>query len=330
VLDKEAGKLVGRHKAVPEDVPAKSVWTYLYGLDKNTGKELWRETVGTVIHHTPVVSFLANGEPAIVHARGGAHQPLETPAGLSLTSLAPGKMGSTIWSTELPKLDPPFNSHWNENYVFAFHNKDHVVLDTSDGREISRRNLNEEVDYWRRDRNGWKLDLQTNVQAGRKHANTNQTNIVVGEWHYFLAHDIFAIGRVHISNSKVEYLEVPVQNDARNDGDNWIWEKSRAVPISTLNSRGINIAGDKRATRTGWGHVSAASPILIGHYLYFPVMTGTVYVIDTRAKQLNGDALVAINDLGPTGETWTLSQFSHSHSRLFIRTMKEVICIGGK
>ena len=57
-------------------------------------------------------------------------------------------------------------------------------------------------------------------------------------------------------------------------------------------------------------------------------MNGTVFVIDTRAEKLNQEALMAINDLGPAGETWTLASFSYANGRLFMHTMKEVICLG--
>ena len=94
--------------------------------------------------------------------------------------------------------------------------------------------------------------------------------------------------------------------------------------------RGIDIATDKRAKGTGWGHVSAASPILVNRHLFFPIMNGTVYVIDAFAETLDEKALVAINDLGPAGETWTLASFSYANGRLWMHTMKEVICIGTK
>lgn len=328
VVDKDAGAKIKRHQAVPKGIDPKSVWTCLHGIDKRTGKVRWIESAGTVCHHTPMLGRMADGTPAIVHARGGGHGPLESPYGISLTSLATGHEGTTLWSTAMTKLDPPFNSHWNQEHIYAFHRADHVVLATETGKELSRRDLNQGVDLWKRDeiQQTWNRH-HVNVKAGRTHANTNQTNIVVGEWHYFLAHNLFAIGRVNVRSGKVEYLEVPLQIEVSAEQSRWIWQQQSAIPIDVTNSRGIQIAPDKRASRSGWGHVSAASPILVGKYLYFPVMTGTVYVVDTTAKQLNGDALVAINDLGPAGSTWTLSSFSHSSGRLFIRTLKEVICI---
>ena len=329
VLNKENGALLKRHAPVPDDINEKSVWTYLHGINKNTGEVLWTESVGTVCHNTPMIGRTHNGDPAIIHARGGGHGPLEKPYGISLTDLAPGREGRTLWSIDLGKFDPSCNSHWNSKYVFAFQGEDHVLLDSQTGEEVSRRNVNKNVSYWKRDLDSkrWSLIENTDLKVGRKHPHTNQTNIVVGEWHYFLAHDVNAIGRVHI-DGRVEYLEVPIQLAASENGKNtWIWDKNDVVPIDTVNSRGINIAGDKRATRSGWGHVSAASPTLVGRHLLLPLMTGTVFVIDAEAPHLNGDALVAINDLGPAGKTWTLSSFAYANNALFMRTMKNVMRI---
>ena len=174
----------------------------------------------------------------------------------------------------------------------------------------------------------WQKEVGASVRPGRRHANTNQSNIVVGDWHYFLAHDIRAIGRVNISSGLVEYLEVPVQLIAHPDKpDRFAWSDKDAVSIVAQNSRGIDLAGDKRATRTGWGHVSAASPILVGRHLYFPVMTGTVYVIDAFAPHLDAAALINVCDLGEAGQTWTLSSLSYADGVLFTRTLKEAIAI---
>jgi hypothetical protein len=45
---------------------------------------------------------------------------------------------------------------------------------------------------------------------------------------------------------------------------------------------------------------------------------------------LDESAIVAINDLGPSGETWTLNSISYANSRLYHRTAKELISIGKK
>jgi hypothetical protein len=85
--------------------------------------------------------------------------------------------------------------------------------------------------------------------------------------------------------------------------------------------------GDKGYDGTGWGHISAASPTRVGRYLFLPVVTGTVYVIDTGAKSLSPASLVAVNDLGPGGETWSLASLTFANGRLYAHTMKEIVCI---
>lgn len=328
VKDKDAGARIKRHAPVPEDIDPRSVWTVLHGLDKRTGEVLWTGSAGTVCHNAPVMGRTKDGTPGIVHGRGGGHGPLEKPYGLSLTSLAAGTEGKVLWSTELKGLDPAWQCHWTSDRVVAFQNQDHVTLNPADGEELNRRSLVKDVTLHAMTGEGWTKQEHVDYPVGKKKPNTNQTNILAGKWHYFLAHDRIAIGRVHIEDGRVEYLEVPVQVSALpGRPTTWIRNAKQAVPLETLNSRGIDIAPDKRARRTGWGHVSAASPILAGRHLYFPVMSGTVYVVDAQAEELNGDALVAVNDLGTTGSTWTLSSFSCSAGALYIRTMKEVIKI---
>jgi hypothetical protein len=84
----------------------------------------------------------------------------------------------------------------------------------------------------------------------------------------------------------------------------------------------------KRNAGSGWGHCSAASPIVIGEHLYMPTMIGMVYVLKWNAPVLDENALVSISDLGEAGKTWTLSSLSYRDGRIYACTMKELICIG--
>ncbi|MCG6158011.1 outer membrane protein assembly factor BamB family protein [Rubinisphaera margarita] len=315
---------------VPEGIDEKAVWTYLHGIDKHTGQVLWRENVGTVIHNTPVVGVTADGRLAVSHARGGPHQPFEKPAGQSLTSLAPGEEGRTLWSTEMAGYDPSFANHWNAKYVFGFRRGHHVVLDASSGTLLREQPLYTGATVWKwgsADRK-WTKQINVSVKAGKGHPNTNQANIVIGDWHWFLSHNVHYLGRVHVETGVVEYLELPAQlmasRDSR-DQDVWLWDKGHPKNLP-LNASGFAV-GDHGHTGTGWGHISAASPTLIGRYLFLPVVTGTVYVIDTERETLTPDALVAINDLGPGGETWTLATVTSAKNRLYAHTMQEIICI---
>ncbi len=331
VLDKAATLEIKRDDPVPAGVDSKPIWTYIHGLDASTGKVLWVENSGTVIHNTPMIGQLSNGEWAVLHARGGPHSPLEVPYGLTLTSLAPGRAGTPLWSKQMTRINPMVNNHWDAQRSYAFDGSDHVVLDTNTGRELSRQNIRTKVDRWSYvpGSDARKLLRGVDLPGKKPRLITYHTNIVVGAWHYFLAHEISAVGRVHLDSGKVEYLDVPYQVAVFPNGSRkLIWEASAAVPIGVENSRGVSLMSDKRSTGTGWGHVSAASPILVGQYLYFPIMNGTVYVIDTQAAEFSEKALVALNDLGPAGTTWTLSSLSYVDSHLYARTLKEVFCIG--
>ena len=57
------------------------------------------------------------------------------------------------------------------------------------------------------------------------------------------------------------------------------------------------------------------------------MVTGTVHVIDTEIAELSPDALIATNDLGPGGETWTLATVTFANGRLYAHTMTEILCI---
>jgi outer membrane protein assembly factor BamB len=339
VADKEIGARItkfvpGTSKkskpVIPKGIDVRTVWTYLHGIDAATGKVLWRENVGTTIHNAPMMGRLADGTPAVIHARGGAHAPLEKPFGLSMTSLKPGEQGETLWSSTLERLDPAFNNHWNEREVYTFHNRDHVTLDAGTGDVLRRHPIYQGADFWLWDkaRKDWVFEENVVKTTGKTRPNTDQANIVVGDWHWFLAHNFHYIGRVNVKSGKVEYLEVPAQLEVSDESrakDERLWGKGRKN--RPTNARGFAI-GRKGHDGTGWGHISAASPILVGKYLFCPVVTGTVHVIDTSVEKLNPKALVAVNDLGLSGETWTLSSFSFSGGLLYMRTMREAICIG--
>ncbi len=315
---------------VPKGVDPKEVWTYIHGIDKRTGEFLWREEVGTVVHNTPVVGRTREGKLAISHARGGPHGPLEKPAGQSLTSLAPGEEGKTLWNTDLPGYDPSFACHWNGKYVFGFQRLNHLILDAVTGKVLRKQPVNKGATLWKFDpiRADWALEKDVELNVGKRHPNTNQANLVIGDWHWFLAHNFPYLGRVHVETGKVEYLELPAQlmpdkNDRKNDVRLWGKGNPRNHP---LNASGFAV-GDKGHNGTGFGQISAASPTRVGKYLFLAMVTGTVHVIDTEIENLSPESLVATNDLGPGGETWTLASITFARGRLYAHTMTEVICI---
>ena len=160
-----------------------------------------------------------------------------------------------------------------------------------------------------------------------KKALTYQTNIVVGNYHYFLSHKAGFIGRINLNTDVVEYLQVPLQvvRNINNKETQILHQKT--IPNDMKNADGFLATQDKRNAGSGWGHVSAASPTVVGQYMYLPTMVGTVYVLKWNLEKLDAQSLVSISDLGLAGKTWTLSSLAHSKGRLYARTLKELICI---
>ena len=105
--------------------------------------------------------------------------------------------------------------------------------------------------------------------------------------------------------------------------------KNQAIVASDLkNSRGFKVVGDKRSHGNGWGRISSPTPTVAGDHLYVPVMNGTVYVIKWKTAKLGASAVVAINDLGMAGQSWTRASVSFAGGRAFAHTIRELICIG--
>jgi outer membrane protein assembly factor BamB len=298
-------------------------WTWLHAYDMKTGELVWTGESGTGIHATPLLGKRKDGTPTIITARGGGHQPPEEPYGISLINADNGK---TIWDLPLKGYASHQNGVSNSEITALFSGKTHHLVDLQTGEIRKSTSLNEDVQVCRR------VDGKYATQSGQtlpfsKKPLTYQTNLIVGDYHYFRTHKGFFLGRVHLKSGKVEYLEVPVQV-VREKGkeDQTLWTK--AIKNDMRNATGHLATQDKRNAGSGWGHCSAASPIVIGEYLYMPTMIGIVYVLKWNAPTLDEKALVSISDLGKAGETWSLSSLSYSDEKIYARTMKELICIG--
>lgn len=135
-------------------------WHYLRGIDKTSGKTLWIAEDGTTYYCTSVMGRMADGTPAILHGRGGPHDVPERPIGLSLTSLAPGKEGKTIWrySPEaLPNapldgitFQALYTMHWDKDHAYWFRNapeESHLVINSNTGKLVKTQSLIKNVDF---------------------------------------------------------------------------------------------------------------------------------------------------------------------------------------
>ena len=312
----------GAQNLLKEREEGENYWTRLHAFDLASGKINWVAEPGTSVHVSSLFGVMANGTAAILTGRGGGHDPLEKPYGLSLLNADNGK---AIWDLPSNTYSAHQNSAWNKSVACAFLGKSHQTIDVQSGELIKDVPLDKDVQICEHTTDGYKLKLHTSLDF--KKSLTLQSNCLIGDYHYFRAHDQYLIGRIAISTGKVEYLQVPVLV-VRKAGtpDEMLWDK--APPNDVKNNDDFVVCQDKRAMLSGWGHVSAASPIVIGDYIYMPTMLGMVYVLKWNAPILDSNALVSISDLGPALKTWSLASLSAAEGRIFARTIKELLCIG--
>ena len=298
-------------------------WTHLQAFDLRTGQSKWVAKTGTSIHQTSLIGRTANGTSAILTGRGGGHAPPEEPYGLSLVDAADG---ATIWDLAIDGYPSAQNATWDAKHAYAFANDEHLTIDVGSGTILRRVSLIDDVAITQRDG-----DSVFRTKRGRlpkpKTTLTKNSNVLAERYHYFRASESFMIGRVNLRTGKVEYLEVPVQVVRKPDGEEEVLWTS-ALKNDMKNSDGFVASGDKRNAGNGWGHVSAASPTVIGDKIYMPTMIGMVYILRWDAEVLDNKALLSISDLGPATQTWSLSSLSYADGRIYARTLKELICIG--
>lgn len=353
---------------------SRGLWHYLRGIDKMTGKTLWIAEDGTTYYCTSVIGKLPDGSDAILHGRGGPHNVPERPIGLSLTSLAPGREGRTLWRYTPESLPGGpvdgttfmalYTMTWDPKYCYWFRNapeESHLVLDSVTGRLLRTQSLIRNVDYRQWDPRQARYIVHKNVNIRDMkdlsprvplkpgevlHVFPNwHSNIAVYGYHYFLTSTghrrnshappglsgpSHCIGRVNIETGKVEYLEVPVSVERRaGQLDRLVY--GVATRAGTRDFKGRDVAAEDRSRTDGW-QIPAffGSPIAVNGRVYISTMAGITYVIDGRAKLLDEKALLAVNDLGPPEETWSLNSLSYSGGRLYNRSLKEVVCIGGR
>jgi outer membrane protein assembly factor BamB len=255
--------------------------------------------------------------------------------------------------------------HWNKKHAYMFNlnpEESHVVIDANNGEMLAKTSMINNVDYrpWDISKNEHRLFENVNIRdmqdwSPRVNAGPENyiyvypawhTNIVAEGYHYFLtstahtrnkrahpkgkAGPSHSIGRVHIESGKTEYFELPV-TVIRKSGqpDNFVYGVE--VKTSTLDSQGKEAAGNARSKTDGasfpvfWG-----SPTNINGTLYFHTTLGITYAIDADAPVLDATAVLAINDLGPSGETWSLNSISYADGKIYHRSLKELVAIGSE
>ena len=318
----EEGKFGHEHRDAPHEL-----WTQLEALDLTTGEAVWSSDCGVNMGAIPLPQKLSDGRVVIVVGRGGGHSPPERPEGVSMVD---GRTGETLWTLPLDnfmstQLYPVVNDQ-----TLVFYGPEHLWVDLSG--KISRRvNFCTDAVVRKWDGGQYVNAVETlKYPTGRGRAITQQSNLRIGDYHYFRAYRHPYLGRVQIRSGKVEYLQLPVQL-VRKPGEEevrvWGLKDAEFIPADMTNADGHVVMGDRRSRTNTWGHHASPLMTVVGQHLYLPTMSGTVYCIRWDAEQLHEEALLGISDLGPVGPTWTRASISYDSGRLFTRTIRNLICI---
>ena len=269
----------------------------------------------------------------------------------------PGSLAAPTWQAL-------WTLHWDAKNAYWFKlnpEESHLVFDSTTGKLLREQSLIRGVDYRQWDPATKQHIVHTGVNlrdmrelSGRSPLAADEVmrvqpawhaNIVLNGYHYFLtstahrrnrqapkgrAGPSHCIARVNIATGKVEHFEVPVTVLRRSGApDEPVY--GIAQRTTTLNNDGLDIAAEDRSRTDGW-EIPAfwGSPVAINDKIHVTTMIGITYVIDSKAPVLDEHALLAVNDLGPNGETWSLNSISYDAGRLYHRSLKEVICIERK
>lgn len=296
-------------------------WMYVRYFDSLTGEATGLMPEGISVHSKGALGSL-NGNRVLLHAKGGSHSPPEKPYGVGLSRLGEGHE----WIWERPGLSFEGTHFVDSKHAYCFDRKDFFVLDLATGKTIKQINVKGAGTIIAFDQA--KRRYQQPVSAAKlpsRHLLTHRTNIGVGRYHYFMGGIAGILGRIDLETAEVNYLQVPIQVVVENGTKKFLWDDFESGDDT---GSGFTVEGDKRRLSHGFGHISAATPIVVNNRIYFSTVLGTVYVIDATAAHFDQHSIIAVNDLGLPGKTWTLSPFTAANGNLYQRTSREVICIG--
>jgi hypothetical protein len=209
-----------------DPAPKVAGWNYLHGIDKMTGKTTWVAQDASTFYNTAVMGKLSDGTLGVVHGRGGPHGVPETPVGLSLTSLAPGKEGTSLWqynsggapvctggSATMPQMctggsgTALYTMSWDSKYAYWFTTPPGEtlnVLDIGTGKQVHGWSLAKPADVRRWDKTTSKYASLSaiNINNTADWSYPYQTMHVVPDWHSNI-----------VANGYVWFLAVANNND---------------------------------------------------------------------------------------------------------------------
>lgn len=322
------------------------MWTNLQALNLATGEEVWATTCGVNMGCVPMPVTLVDGKFGILVGRGGGHSPPEKPEGVSLVS---GTDGRTLWTLPLEGFMSTQIYPIHNGSALVFHKDEHLWVNLETGQVIQRVSILNNVAVMKM---GTDHSVRETLKSSGKRNIIQQSNLRVGDAHYFRSYQRPYIGRVDLKSGQVSYLHVPVQTRISDGQPESLWDLAdlkKPIPKSkkdrpfnagtnisyvafelndVKNSRGHVVMGDVRSQGNGWGHHASAIPSAINGRIYFPIMSGLVYSLNANADSLK-DNDAQILSVGPINKTWTRSSLSYGNGCIYARTIQELICIDG-
>ncbi len=319
-------------------------WTQLEALDAKTGEPMWLSECGVNMGCVPLVQHLKNGTAVLVVGRGGGHGPPEKPEGVSLIRADNGR---TLWTLPLPGFMSTQTYPIVDDQALVFHGSDHLWVDARSGKIAKQLSIVDNVSVRRWSPAGYSTVIES-LENNKSRSITQQSNLRVGDYHYFRAYTRNYLGRINIVSGRLEYLELPLQV-LREPGqqEQVLWNAEHhlgdLVPLGTekkskrdltstafrlnsvTNSRGIQVMGDARAQANGWGHTAAPLPTAFGQRLFVPLLSGMVFVVQADAPELKEPALLATSDLGPLGQAYTRASVTTDGQKIYAHTIREVL-----
>ena len=295
-------------------------WLYVRRFNALTGEPAGLLPGGISCHSRGALGLL-EGQPVLFSGRGGSHFPPEQPAGLELSTM--GNPLTVRWNQ--PGLSLEGTDHLDQEFAYSFTKHAILVLDLRTGKTHQTLKLPESAPARLFDESrGSYMSAKVSPRNWR-HWQTHHTHMNVGQYTFFMGGKPGLLGRCDRETGTFSFLQVPVQQALEGGKLVPSWTKFQAGDGT---GSGFQVEGDPRRLGNGFGHVTAATPVVINQRLYFTTMLGTVYVIDGMADTFDEHALLSVNDLGSPGRTWTLSSVTPAGGRLYQRTSREIICIG--
>lgn len=306
------------------DKNSKSGWPLMFvrRFNMNSGTPMGILPLGISVHSKGALGML-DGQTVLLHAKGGGHGPPEKPYGISLSKL--NRELDLVWERRGLYFE---GTHFiDEKYAYCFDKKsDFFVLDLPTGKTVKQIPVLGKGTFIGFDEEKGEYKKPVPVSDLKwKRMLTHRTNIGVGKYHFFMGGGPGILGRIDIATEEVSYLQVPIQVIVENGKTKFSWSEFES---GDQTGSGFVVEGDKRRLSHGFGHISAATPIVVNDHIYFSTVLGTVYVIDATKERFDENSLVAVNDLGLPGKTWTLAPFAAANGRLYQRTSREIICVG--